>query len=48
VRLHGAMGATWELDAHLVLRRARHLTQLFGAADEHYRFGATKMGGAFP
>lgn len=48
VRLHGAMGATWELDAHLVLRRARHLTQLFGAPDEHYRLGAVKMEGRYP
>ena len=47
VRLHGAIGATWELDAHLVVRRVRHITQLIGAPDEHYRLGAVKMGGGF-
>ena len=40
VRFHGAMGATWELDAHLILRRVRHLTQLFGSPGENYRRGA--------
>jgi alkylation response protein AidB-like acyl-CoA dehydrogenase len=43
IRLHGAMGATWELDAHLVLRRTRHIVQLFGSPGEHYRLGAFKM-----
>lgn len=35
VQLHGGIAITWEHDAHLVLKRAHALGQLFGAAHEH-------------
>ncbi len=35
VQLHGGIAITWEHDAHLVLKRAHALRQLFGAAHLH-------------
>ncbi len=35
VQLHGGIAITWEHDAHLVLKRAHALGQLFGSAIEH-------------
>jgi alkylation response protein AidB-like acyl-CoA dehydrogenase len=34
VQLHGGIAITWEHDAHLVLKRAQALSQLFGAPHE--------------
>ncbi|WP_028644399.1 acyl-CoA dehydrogenase family protein [Nocardioides sp. URHA0020] len=35
VQLHGGIAITWEHDAHLVVKRAHALGQLFGSAREH-------------
>ena len=35
VQLHGGIAITWEHDAHLVLKRAHAVGQLFGAAHHH-------------
>jgi alkylation response protein AidB-like acyl-CoA dehydrogenase len=35
VQVHGGMGFTWEVDAHLYLKRATVLAASFGGADEH-------------
>jgi hypothetical protein len=35
VQLHGGMGMTWEVDAHLYLKRAAVLDVAFGSADAH-------------
>ena len=35
IQLHGGMGMTWEVDAHLYLKRAAVLDLAFGTADEH-------------
>ena len=35
VQLHGGIAITWEHDAHLVLKRAHALAQLFGAPHQH-------------
>ena len=35
IQLHGGIAITWEHDAHLVLKRAHALGQLFGPAREH-------------
>ncbi|GAB2457684.1 acyl-CoA dehydrogenase family protein [Nocardioides hungaricus] len=37
IQLHGGIAITWEHDAHLVLKRAHALGQLFGAPHEHRR-----------
>ena len=37
VQLHGGIAITWEHDAHLYLKRAHALGQLFGPAREHVR-----------
>ena len=34
IQLHGAMGFTDEIDAHLLLKRTLLLSQWFGSADE--------------
>ena len=34
IQVHGGMGFTWEVDAHLYLKRARVLDTVFGPADE--------------
>jgi alkylation response protein AidB-like acyl-CoA dehydrogenase len=35
IQVHGGMGFTWEVDAHLYLKRAWVLDRLFGTADQH-------------
>jgi alkylation response protein AidB-like acyl-CoA dehydrogenase len=35
IQAHGGMGYTWEVDAHLYLKRAWVLDALFGSADDH-------------
>ena len=35
VQVHGGMGFTWEVDAHLYLKRAWVLETVFGSADAH-------------
>jgi alkylation response protein AidB-like acyl-CoA dehydrogenase len=35
IQVHGGMGFTWEVDAHLYLKRAWVLDTLFGSADTH-------------
>lgn len=35
IQVHGGMGFTWEVDAHLFLKRAVVLATTFGTADEH-------------
>ena len=35
IQLHGGIAITWEHDAHLLLKRAHALGQLFGAAHVH-------------
>jgi alkylation response protein AidB-like acyl-CoA dehydrogenase len=35
VQVHGGMGYTWEVDAHLFVKRAWALATTFGSADEH-------------
>lgn len=35
VQVHGGMGYTWEIDAHLQLKRAYALEPLFGGQDHH-------------
>lgn len=37
VQLHGGIAITWEHDAHLYLKRAHALSQLFGQPHEHAR-----------
>ena len=35
IQLHGAIGITWEHDAHRYLKRAHAAAQLFGLPTEH-------------
>jgi alkylation response protein AidB-like acyl-CoA dehydrogenase len=35
IQVHGGMGYTWEVDAHLYLKRAWVLDLTFGTSDEH-------------
>jgi alkylation response protein AidB-like acyl-CoA dehydrogenase len=35
IQVHGGMGFTWEVDAHLLLKRAWLLDQAFGSSDDH-------------
>ena len=35
VQVHGGMGYTWEVDAHLFLKRAWALSYAFGSSDDH-------------
>jgi alkylation response protein AidB-like acyl-CoA dehydrogenase len=35
IQVHGGMGFTWEVDAHLFLKRAWLLDTVFGSADHH-------------
>ncbi len=37
MQLHGGIAITWEHDAHLYLKRAHALSQLFGQPHEHVR-----------
>lgn len=41
VQVHGGMGYTWEVDAHLYLKRGWVLATQFGSADEHAERMAT-------
>jgi len=41
VQVHGGMGYTWEVDAHLFLKRGWVLATQFGSADEHAERMAT-------
>ena len=36
VQLHGAVGYTWELDAHLYLKRSKWARPMYGDSDFHY------------
>ncbi len=36
VQLHGAVGYTWEFDAHLYLKRSKWARPMYGDADHHY------------
>ena len=36
IQLHGAIGYTWEYDAHLFLKRAKWVRPIFGDAEFHY------------
>ncbi len=44
VQLHGGMGMTWEVDAHLYLKRAHVLDAGFGSADAHAEAIAALVG----
>ena len=35
IQVHGGMGYTWEVDAHLYLKRAWALALSYGSADDH-------------
>ena len=35
IQVHGGMGFTWEVDAHLFLKRAIVLDTVFGSVDDH-------------
>ena len=53
VQVHGGMGFTWEIDAHLYLKRAWALTPCFGSLDRHAEriaemVGADQLGHAAP
>jgi hypothetical protein len=41
VQVHGGMGFTWEVDAHLYLKRARVLDTVFGSVDDQAEVMAT-------
>ena len=46
IQLHGAIGITWEHDAHRYLKRAHGAGQLFGRPSEHVaRVAAAVIGG---
>jgi alkylation response protein AidB-like acyl-CoA dehydrogenase len=42
IQVHGGMGFTWEVDAHLYLKRAWVLDRLFGSADAHAQHLGTR------
>ena len=44
IQLHGGMGMTWEVDAHLYLKRARVLDDAFGNGDAHAELVAARVG----
>ena len=49
VQVHGGMGYTWEVDAHLFLKRAWVLEPTFGSADHHAEWMAdTTLGATSP
>jgi alkylation response protein AidB-like acyl-CoA dehydrogenase len=45
VQVHGGMGFTWEVDAHLLLKRAWLLDTVFGAAGTHADAVAARLPG---
>ena len=44
IQLHGGMGMTWEVDAHLYLKRACVLDEAFGNGDVHAELVAARVG----
>ena len=46
IQLHGAIGITWEHDAHRYLKRAHGAAQLFGQPAEHIARIATAVLGS--
>jgi alkylation response protein AidB-like acyl-CoA dehydrogenase len=44
VQVHGGMGYTWEIDAHLYFKRAYALDTAFGSRDEHAEIMADLLG----
>lgn len=48
VQVHGGMGYTWEVDAHLFLKRAWVLDLAFGEGDEHAENLAAELAGNAP
>lgn len=45
IQVHGGMGFTWDVDAHLYLKRARVLDTAFGSVDEQAETMAALLGG---
>jgi hypothetical protein len=43
IQLHGAIGITWEHDAHRYFKRAHAAGQLFGRPQEHVARIATAL-----
>ena len=43
IQVHGGMGYTWEVDAHLYLKRSWVLDHAYGSADEHAEFLASRL-----
>lgn len=43
VQVHGGMGYTWEVDAHLYLKRSWVLDQAFASSDEHAELLAARL-----
>jgi alkylation response protein AidB-like acyl-CoA dehydrogenase len=43
IQLHGGMGMTWEVDAHLYLKRARVLDASFGSGDDQAEIVAARV-----
>ena len=43
IQVHGGMGFTWEVDAHLYLKRAWVLDTTFGTPDDHSEFLANRL-----
>lgn len=48
VQVHGGMGYTWEVDAHLLLKRAWVLAAGFGSTEQHAEHLAASLGAAVP
>lgn len=44
IQVHGGMGYTWEVDAHLFLKRSWVLDHAFGSADDHADLLAERLG----
>jgi alkylation response protein AidB-like acyl-CoA dehydrogenase len=45
IQVHGGMGFTWEVDAHLYLKRARVLDTVFGSTQDQAATMASIIGG---
>ncbi len=43
IQVHGGMGFTWEVDAHLYLKRAWVLDTAFGTPDAHSEYLASRL-----
>jgi alkylation response protein AidB-like acyl-CoA dehydrogenase len=48
IQVHGGMGFTWEVPAHLYLKRAWVLDGSFGGVEEHAAFVATRLSVSAP